>query len=69
MAAQLDLDCKACGGRHTFCRADSDFLDGNSEYEYTCPNNQQTARLTTEEYAEVVRACPKSAVILREVPH
>ena len=68
MAAQFDCTCKSCGGEHSFCLPDSDLIDGNAEYEFTCPKTQDTVRLKTDQFAQVVPGCNKSSVVLHRVP-
>jgi hypothetical protein len=67
MAVQFNATCKACGGEHTFCLSGAAAIDANAEYEFDCPKTHEAVRLTTDQYARVVRGCGVSSVSLREV--
>jgi hypothetical protein len=67
MPAETELNCRECGGRHTVCLPDADMLTDGMVYEYTCPKTKRTVRRTIEDWAKVVTACSRSALVLQAV--
>jgi hypothetical protein len=67
MVNVIKAKCGACGKRHTFCLPAVDFLDGNRDYDYTCPDTHFRGVLRPNEFNEVAEAFPRRAVIIKLV--
>lgn len=60
--------CTVCGDRHDFSCAEADIPSGG-RYTFTCPKDVAVGTiLFPTEWGQVVAACPRGSVQVRELP-
>lgn len=69
MPATIDLECSACGRVHRFYLASADAFRAAGSYEYVCPSNAKTIRITISSGANKakVKSRPRGSVEIKEL--
>ena len=69
MAAITQVQCSACGQRHTLFLPAADSFDIGAEYEYTCPNRCRILHFTAgkESDRRLVATRPRGSVVANRI--
>jgi hypothetical protein len=68
MTGIIDSPCPICTEHHTFCIAEDGMVDGEAEYEFTCPTTRAVGRLQNPGWTRIEQAIPSGTVEVHRVP-
>ena len=69
MAATIEIDCNACGQRHTLFSPVADLFVAGAQYEYVCPQNGESIQFKASDKGgnANVQMCPRDSIVVKQI--